>query len=455
MKTTIACLLFLFLLVAGNAYAGERAGAFSVSPFVGGYSFDDEQERSYDLRQHRMQYGVRAGYDLSDHLATEAVFSYVPGKSFSTGRDIDVFGYRLDFLYHFMPRQALVPYLAAGGGGMSFMIPGNHATDGVVNAGAGVKYFLTDSIAARFDGRWLHDFSYRALNNWEYSFGLSFLFGGRGAGPAQGSAATERGAGGSTDESGTGKSGGESATHHKYCVTLDIEFDIDRALVRPEYHDEVARVGEFMKRYPSATAVIEGHTDNVGNRQHNLELSRARAEAVVQYLVDHFSIERSRLSAQGYGPDRPLAGNATDQGKQKNRRIEAIVDCAFDISQVTPPDRLCVSLVIEFASGSSAIDPRYRAEIAKVADYLKRYPTTTAVVEGHTDNVGDEEANLRLSKERAQHVVAYLVQEFGIDQSRLSAVGYGSMRRIAYDDTPQGRQANRRTNAVIDCVIKK
>jgi OOP family OmpA-OmpF porin len=62
---------------------------------------------------------------------------------------------------------------------------------------------------------------------------------------------------------------------------------------------------------------------------------------------------------------------------------------------------------------------------------------------------------MKLSQERAENVVNYLVVNFGIDRSRLSAKGYGYTRRIAYNTTAEGRQKNRRIDAVIDCVIKK
>ena len=245
------------------------------------------------------------------------------------------------------------------------------------------------------------------------------------------------------------------APHYKYCITLHIEFDIDRAVIRPQYRDEVARVGDFMKKYPTTTAVIEGHTDNVGNADYNMQLSQRRAESVVNDLVENFGIDRSRLSAAGYGFTRPIANNATDEGKQKNRRIEAIIDCAFDVTRIAAPERLCMSLVLDFDSGKAGVKPQFRDEIAKVAEYMKLYPSTTALIEGHTDNVGNPDYNMKLSLERAQNVVQYLVDKFGIDASRLSSKGYGDTRRISYDDTPQGRQKNRRIDAVIDCVIKK
>lgn len=208
-----------------------------------------------------------------------------------------------------------------------------------------------------------------------------------------------------------------------------------------------------MKKYPTTTAVVEGHTDNVGNADYNLGLSKRRAEAVVNYLVANYGIDRSRLSAAGYGMSRPLADNASDEGRQKNRRVEAIIDCAFDVKEVKPPERLCLALVVDFDTGKSEIKPAYRDEIAKVAEYLKNYPTTTAVIEGHTDNVGGYDYNMKLSLERARRVVDYLAQNFGISRSRLSAKGFGYTRRIAYNDTVEGRAKNRRINAVIDCVI--
>jgi OmpA-OmpF porin, OOP family len=441
--------------LTGIGYAGERAGAFSVSPFVGGYVYDDAQP----LRENRVVYGVRLGYDWTDNWATEAVFDYVWAQLKTSDSELDAYSYRLDILYNFMPHSKVVPYLAVGGGGETLRYFHDDVTDGTFNAGGGVKFFVTDNVALRADVRYLLDFSDpTTYHNWEYSAGLTFLFGGKK--PAVAAASAE-----STP---VAEAAPQAATspdqvpaaeptpgHYKYCVTMHVEFDIDRALIRPEYRDEIAKVGDFMKKYPTTTAVIEGHTDNVGTYNHNMELSQRRAESVVNYLVENFGIDRSRLVAKGYGFTRPVADNATDEGRQKNRRIEAIIDCAFDVQQIQPPERLCMSLVIDFDSGKADIKPVYRGEIAKVADYMKMYPTTTAVIEGHTDNVGDAENNMRLSQQRAENVVTFLVDNFGIDRSRLSAKGYGATRRISYDDTPEGRQQNRRINAVIDCVIKK
>jgi OOP family OmpA-OmpF porin len=246
-----------------------------------------------------------------------------------------------------------------------------------------------------------------------------------------------------------------TAERFKYCITLHTEFDVDKTEIRPEYRDEIAKVGNFMKQYPTTTAVIEGHSDNVGDAEYNRGLSQRRAESVVNHLVEVYGIDRTRLTAKGYGMANPVADNATDAGRQANRRIEAIIDCAFDVNKVTPPDRLCVSLNMEFDTGKADIKPQYRDEIAKVGDFMKQYPTTTAVIEGHTDNVGSYDSNMKLSQQRAENVVDYLAKNFGIEKSRLGAKGYGYTRRIAYNSTPEGRQKNRRINAIIDCIVKR
>jgi OmpA-OmpF porin, OOP family len=247
-----------------------------------------------------------------------------------------------------------------------------------------------------------------------------------------------------------------TAERMKYCVSLNIEFDIDKAEIRPQYHDEVARVGDFMKKYPTTTALIEGYTDEVGGDDYNLRLSQRRAESVVKYLIDKFGIEPSRLSAMGYGKSKPISDNSSEAGKQKNRRINAIIDCALEMKDFTPPpERLCMTLKVEYATASADIKDSYYDEVNKVGEYMHKYPTTTAVIEGHTDNVGGYEHNMKLSQRRAENVVNYLVDKFGIERSRLSAKGYGPTRRIAYNSTAEGRQKNRRINAVIDCVIKK
>ena len=112
-----------------------------------------------------------------------------------------------------------------------------------------------------------------------------------------------------------------------------------------------------------------------------------------------------------------------------------------------------VNLAITFATSSDLIDSQFDSELARVADFMKQYPGTSVVIEGHTDSTGAASFNQTLSERRAASVAAALSDRFSIDTSRISSVGYGETRLIANDDTAEGRQANRRVVAVISQTV--
>ena len=109
----------------------------------------------------------------------------------------------------------------------------------------------------------------------------------------------------------------------KVSITLLVEFDFDKAVVKPQYHGDIEKVANFLKAYPKTTGDLEGHTDSIGTEDYNMKLSKRRAESVKKYLVEKFNIEGSRLTTVGYGESQPVASNKTDAGRQKNRRVVA------------------------------------------------------------------------------------------------------------------------------------
>ena len=112
----------------------------------------------------------------------------------------------------------------------------------------------------------------------------------------------------------------------KVTISLNVEFDTNKAIVKDKYYDEIKRVADFMKEFPDTTAAIEGHTDNIGSAASNQKLSKDRANSVRQYIIDKFGIDGSRLTATGYGLTKPIASNDTEEGRQKNRRVEAVME---------------------------------------------------------------------------------------------------------------------------------
>lgn len=115
----------------------------------------------------------------------------------------------------------------------------------------------------------------------------------------------------------------------KITIALNVEFDTAKAIVKKKYHNDIKKVAAFMKAYPGTMAVIEGYTDNVdkfNNPENNIKLSQARADSVRQYLIDNFGIDTSLITAVGYGPNKPIASNDTKKGRQKNRRVQAVIE---------------------------------------------------------------------------------------------------------------------------------
>jgi OOP family OmpA-OmpF porin len=242
------------------------------------------------------------------------------------------------------------------------------------------------------------------------------------------------------------------ARTQQYCRILDIQFEINQKTVQHEYQEKVDRIASFMKKYPDTTALIEGHSDEVGTAADNMALSVRRAEGVVTYLVDRGGIARSRLRAVGYGETRPIADNLTEEGKRANRRINAIIACATDIEGIVPiADRITMALEMEFDALKADVRPQYREELRKVANFLKANPRVTATVEGHTGNLQATAAlAMEMSQRRAQNVLNYLVNEFGVDRMQLFAEGFGATRRFAYNTSLEGQQDNRRVNIILD-----
>ncbi len=235
----------------------------------------------------------------------------------------------------------------------------------------------------------------------------------------------------------------------EYCSGLEIEFAIANNDIARVNNENLLVLATFMDAYPETTARIEGHTDDVGEYADNQRLSQQRAESVVDYLVSEHRISRNRLTAVGYGEIRPIADNATDAGKQSNRRIHAVINCATDIEGLQPlPARVTLAMELEFDTDSAVVKAQYHDELETVANYLRVNPELTATLEGHTDNTSPTTAQ-QVSRARAQSVADYLVNKFGIARSRLSVEGFGSTRRDTYNINAAQRQDNRRVSIII------
>lgn len=97
-------------------------------------------------------------------------------------------------------------------------------------------------------------------------------------------------------------------------------FETGKSSLKPESEDQLKTTAEILKAFPSVNIKIGGYTDNVGNAQSNLALSKSRAENVMAELVK-LGVDKSRMEAEGYGQEHPIASNDTEEGRAQNRRI--------------------------------------------------------------------------------------------------------------------------------------
>jgi len=100
-----------------------------------------------------------------------------------------------------------------------------------------------------------------------------------------------------------------------------VTFATGSAQLNPSSAQTLDEAAETLSRYPELKVEVQGHTDSTGNREFNVDLSQRRAESVRTYLVNK-GISAARLTARGYGPDRPIMSNATADGRARNRRVE-------------------------------------------------------------------------------------------------------------------------------------
>jgi OOP family OmpA-OmpF porin len=370
---------------AANKSLYSTADTYSLTLNAGGLSYTGTGSHMY-----APLYGVKLGYDapgkyILDSFGTEASLNYFSSTSNKGSGNTTGYIFRIEEVLPFTPGERLVPFAAVGLGGIySSSDTSKDKLLGFFNYGAGLKYFLTGSLALRADARHILAMTIKGIDNFELSAGLSYYFGKESPKkpepvpvankpeeeqkqkelkeekepkdqeqlkkerteekaptqvaaplppPPAPSVAVEAPA-----ESAKGKiapaptpaavaeTQGIVKTVVKAPVSreLTIEFEFNRSYFDPKYYGQLSEIADFLKATPGSSALIEGHTDSIGSDSYNFRLSKQRAISVKKSLVK-FGLSRDRISTKGYGPTRPVADNATSEGRQRNRRAVTIV----------------------------------------------------------------------------------------------------------------------------------
>ncbi|TFY90762.1 porin [Pseudomonas kairouanensis] len=269
--------------------------------------------------------GARIGYFLTDDLSLNLSYdktNHTRSNDGTGNQKIKGDTGSLTAQYHFGQAgvDSLRPYVEGGFGHQSrtnVQADGHSGRDQTTQAivGTGVKYYFTNNLYARAGV----EADYGLDNGkWDYSalVGLGVNFGGNAGAVAP--APTPAPAPEPTPEP-------EAPVAQVVRVELDVKFDFDKSVVKPNSYGDVKNLADFMAQYPATNVEVAGHTDSVGPDAYNQKLSQRRADAVKQVLVKD-GVQPSRITAVGYGESRPVADNATEAGRAVNRRVEASVE---------------------------------------------------------------------------------------------------------------------------------
>jgi OmpA-OmpF porin, OOP family len=269
--------------------------------------------------------GARIGYFLTDDLSLNLSYdktNHTRSNDGTGNQKIKGDTGSLTAQYHFGQAgvDSLRPYVEGGFGHQSrtnVLADGHSGRDQTTQAiiGTGVKYYFTNNLYARAGV----EADYGIDNGkWDYSalVGLGVNFGGNAGAAAP--APTPAPAPEPVPEP-------EAPVAQVVRVELDVKFDFDKAVVKPNSYGDVKNLADFMAQYPATNVEVAGHTDSVGPDAYNQKLSQRRADAVKQVLVKD-GVDAGRITSVGYGESRPVADNATEAGRAVNRRVEASVE---------------------------------------------------------------------------------------------------------------------------------
>lgn len=345
-KTCTLAVLAALPLMSGTVAANTPSAAelqerMFGSIFAEYYMPDRKKTRSvdWDYLTRGEGIGFDLGYRFDEHWAVRAEFARQRLKNKLDGDRITGNRFGVDALYHLSNNSGV--YILAGLKHHDM----NHVNS--LNVGIGYRAFINDSVSFFAEAN-----RYQGLNkdtSWAdagIKVGLSYYFGASSAAPAPAPAPAPTPAPAVVDSDGDGvpdsrdkcpntprghKVDADGCTVYSEVeqrvgsAEIRVLFAFDSAEVSREQRADVARLADYLKRYPTARVEVEGHASRIGPADYNMRLSERRAKAVADLLVHTHGIEASRVTTKGYGFTKPRMEGTSREAHRANQRIEALV----------------------------------------------------------------------------------------------------------------------------------
>ena len=444
------------LALAQAAPAGSDPGSTYIVPSIQGVWVDDDRNVKDGIGA-----GLALGYVASPNWNFE-LGAHGSGHNIDrTDNSYDIVGIDLNALRVFKREDNINPYLIGGIGRLETDGPGTSDANVFLKFGVGLMADIAKNRAKGTNLQMRAEVHTRRDSDFTdniASIGLLYSWGGSIAAPAAASLAMiapvpakaapvdgdddRDGVLNSRDKCPNTPPGAKVDSDGCECgdvVLRGVTFVTDSAEITPQGQLVLDSLVAGLARRAGTKLEIRGHTDDVGSEAYNLALSQRRAESVKAYLVSK-GLNAADLSTIGLGEMQHIAPNDTPEGREQNRRVT--LQALSVICEARAAEELTLRGVT-FKTNSAVITPTSKLVLDSAVAYLKARPNSAVEVRGHTDSVGNDEANMRLSKARAEAVRDYLVAN-GIDAGRMTANGYGETEHIAPNDTPAGREQNRR-----------
>lgn len=421
---TMICVLMVLLFSVTNAFAAHRVETFTISPFVGTYLFESQQ----NLKE-KAVFGLAAGYNFDKNWTGEISLSGIMTEEDRVnGEDVDIFQGRFDVLYHFLPDEPFVPFLAAGAGAARISPDGlGDDTDFLFAYGGGFKFFFNESVAMRLEARHILDLNDEdvqrdddLVHNLSLVAGLTFQLG----------------------------------RDRQEIVEYESVTEVVEEKAEPEEIVEVIEPEPVIPADSDNDGVVDGLDHCPETPAGTIVNDKGCEEPVMFVDTDGDGVSDALDNCPGTPLNVevdvrgcPLPDTDSDGISDQDDRCPG-TDPQFPVDQYGCPELTeelkIAGLVIEYATSQTGFSEEAAKELRLLAAKVGTTKAGNLIVEGHTDNIGSETYNIKLSQQRAEKVRLTLIDEFGVDPERVIARGYGPFEPVATNSTQEGRQQNRR-----------